>query len=104
MECFDTTLYFLKESEMTLYTTGPCQFSNKIYSWKFQDPIESQFKYVEGLDTIASDHDRAAFAYQGGTFVLFSGKGKPIYLHHIFDTLFCKYTNLIIQNRETHLI
>jgi hypothetical protein len=30
---------------------------------------------VEGLDTIGSNHDGAAFTHQDGKFVLFSGKG-----------------------------
>ena len=68
--------YFFEETEMTLYTTGPCENSNKVYSWKIQDnPQSSQFAYAEGLDTIGANHDGAAFAYQGGKFVLFSGKG-----------------------------
>ena len=68
--------YFFEETEMTLYTTGPCENSNKVYSWKIQgNPQSSQFAYAEGLDTIGANHDGAAFAYQGGKFVLFSGKG-----------------------------
>ena len=67
--------YFFMQNTMTLITTGPCQYSNKCYSWNFED---GQFKYMEGLDTIASNHDRAAFASQGSRHVLFSGKGKIV--------------------------
>ena len=68
--------YFFEDTEMTLYTTGPCENSNKVYSWKIQgNPQSSQFAYAEGLDTIGANHDEAAFAHQGGKFVLFSGKG-----------------------------
>ena len=41
--------YFFEETEMTLYTTGPCENSNKVYSWKIQgNPQSSQFAYAEG--------------------------------------------------------
>ena len=38
--------WFFKEDEMTLMTTGPCDDSNKMYSWNFEDG--KGLKYVPG--------------------------------------------------------